>query len=655
MSADLFLTGLSGLSVARSALATTAHNTANVYTEGFSRQVAQVSAGSAIATRAGFVGAGAQVDTVTRSYDGYLNAQLASAGSSQAALDTYGTQIDRIDALLADNESGLSVLMQGFFSAVQGVANTPADPAARQQLLSSAESLSAKFRGVDQYLSALGDSVNGQLRASTGQINAYASRIANLNQQIGRLGALAGGQPPNDLLDQRDQLVSDLSQIVDVKVLQQDGGQYNVFIGNGQSLVVGQHAARMQAVASTADPTRLAVALTGVAGNVSELADSVITGGSLGGLLAFRAQSLAPAQNAIGRLSLALAGAFNAQHGLGVDLTGAAGGAFFGNAPPGVFSNARNAGDLVLAGRVTDAGQLGTSDYAVQVRDVAGTLGYTVTRLADDTTMGTFDGLPIRFDGVTLDAVGGGTAQDGDSFLVLPTRYGARDMQVLPTDPAQVAAASPVITGSVAGNLGSARIDSARIDSGYAATPLAADIELSYDAASGTLSGFPAGVSVTLERADGGTSTYAGGTPVPYAAGAPMHFDGITVSFSGAPAQGDRFTIARNVAGVSDGRNALLLGDLQRQAVVGGGTRTLNGAYSQLVSEVGNRALEVGVAATTQASVTGQIKASQQAISGVNQDEETANLLMYQQMYQANAKVIQTASILFDTVLGIRS
>lgn len=654
MSGNLFFTGLSGLNVARTALMTTAHNTANVYTTGYSRQVAEVATNAAVATGSGFVGTGAGVTTISRSYDRYLTAQLASAQSSSAALNAYGTEINRVDSLLADKTSGISVLMQTFFTAVQGVANTPADSAARQQLISSAQSLSNKFRSTDQYLTDLNSSVNDQVTGSVSQINTYSTKIASLNQQISMMSAIAGGQPPNDLLDQRDQLVSDLSQIVDVKVLEQDNGKYNVFMGNGQSLVTGDQAATVKAVPSAADPTRTTVALVGIAGNVSELGSDVITGGSLGGLLSFRTQTLIPTQNAIGRLAMAVSGAFNDQHNLGVDLNGVLGTDFFTTATPGVFSNAKNTGDMVLSGVVTDTSKLSTSDYSVQVTDVAGTLNYAVTRLSDKQSMGTFTTFPITFDGVSL-AQASGTAQAGDSFLVQPTRTGARDMDVLVLDPAKVAAASPIVTGNTAGNQGSGKLGTATVDSTYLATPLAANVTLSYDAATGELSGFPATSAVTVTLSDGTATTYAAGATVPYTAGAKISFDGLSMTMTGAPADGDTFTIGKNAGGVSDGSNALLLGALQRQATMGNGTTTFNGAYSQLVSEVGNKAMEIKVATKTQESVTSQIKASQQSISGVNQDEETANLLMFQQMYQANAKVIQTASTIFDTILGIRS
>lgn len=652
MSGSLFFTGLSGLGVARAALMTTAHNTANVYTTGYSRQVAEIATNSPTATGSGYIGNGATVSTISRSYDRYLTAQLAAAQSASAALSTNGTQINRIDSLLADQTGGLSPLMQSFFTAVQGVANTPADTAARQQLISSAQSLASKFRSTDKYLSDINSSVNDQIAGSVDQINTYSSKIASLNQQISMMSAVAGGQPPNDLLDQRDQLVSELSQIVDVKVLQQDNGKYNVFIGSGQSLVTGDQAATMKAIQSSADPTRTAVALVGIAGNVSELSDNTFTGGALGGLMTFRNDTLTPTQNAIGRLSMAFASEINAQQNLGVDLSGALGQDLFTTASPGVFSNAKNSGNLVLSGSVTSTNQLTTSDYSVQARNVAGTMTYSVTRLSDNQSVGSFTSFPITFDGVSL-AAASGAPQDGDSFLVQPTRTGARDMTVTVLDPGKVAAASPVITGNTSTNQGSGALSAAKIGAGYPATPLAAKVTLSYDAGTNMLSGFPGSSAVTVTLADGTSNTYAPGATVPYTAGAQISFDGIGVSLSGQPAQGDTFTIGKNTAGVSDGTNALLLGALQRQTTMANGSSTFNGAYSQIVSEVGNRAMQVNVASKTQDSVTSQIKASQQSISGVNQDEETGNLLMYQQMYQANAKVIQTASTIFDAILAI--
>ncbi|WP_421956661.1 flagellar hook-associated protein FlgK [Polaromonas sp.] len=669
MSNSMFYTGLSGLNVAQGALVTTGHNTANVYTAGYSRQSVQISsAGGVYSPSVGFFGSGAKVADVTRNYDQYLATQLNQAQSLNHSLNTYYTQISQIDNLLANQKTGVAVQMQSLFTGVQAVANTPADPAARQQLLSSAQALTNQFRSMDEYLVGLNASVNEQVVGHVEQINTYAQQIANLNKQVAMLSNASGGQAPNDLLDQRDQLVNELGKLVGTKLVVQDGGQYNVFIGNGQTLVLGDKANKLAAVNSASDPGRTTVATINAAGKAIELQEGGLSGGSLGGLLQFRSETLTNAQNSLGRIAIAMADAFNAQQNLGMDLNGALGGDFFSQASPGLINNARNQGNLALTPSFSDIGALTTSDYTLSVKDDgAGGLQYTVTRLSDNKDIASSATFPIKFDGVQLDAASG-TAKAGDSFLIQPTRTGARDMTVLLTDPAKVAAASPIITGKTVSNQGSGVISAGKVDANYLATPLAAGVTLAYQSGPpSTLSGFPATSPVTVTLADGTATTYnpdgAGNydtvppsgpfAGVPYTAGASISFDGITVSVSGAPSNGDTFTIGKNTGGVSDGSNALLMGALQNKNTMANGTSSFSGSYGQLVSTVGNKARQVEISNKAQTSLTNQIGAFQQSVSGVNQDEETANLLMFQQMYQANAKVIQTASTMFDAVLGI--
>lgn len=633
MSNNMFYTGLSGLNAAQAALVTTGHNTANVNTPGYSRQSAQVaSAGGSYSVGVGFFGNGAKVVDITRSYDQYLSSQLNQAQSSNQALSTYYTQISQIDNLLANQKAGLAPQLQTLFTHVQALANTPADPSARQQLISSSQALANQFRTMDHYLTSLNASVNDQVTGHVEQINAYAEQIASLNKQVAMLSN--GGQAPNDLLDQRDQLVNDLGKLVGTKVVVQDGGQYNVFIGNGQTLVLGDRATRLAALGSASDPGRTTLAMVNAAGNKLELQENVISGGALGGLLQFRNDSLALTQNSLGRMAIALSDAFNAQHRLGVDLNGVLGQDFFSQASPVVLSNGKNTGSLGVSASFSDSGQLTTSDYRM---DVKADLTFSVTRLSDNKVFSAADLAasvpPNTFDGVTL--AFSGAAAAGDAFLIQPTRTGARDLAVTVTDPAKVAAASPVITGNTAGNRGNGSITAGVVGAGYPATPLGATVTLTYNSATNEFAGFP----------DGST--------VGYTPGASMSFNGITVSISGAPSHGDTFTIEKNTGGVSDGSNALLLGALQHKKTMGNGTASFSDAYGQLVSAVGNKARQVEIARTAQNSLTTQIRAVQQSVSGVNQDEETANLLMFQQMYQANAKVIQTASTMFDAVLGI--
>lgn len=635
MSNSMFYTGLSGLNAAQAALVTTGHNTANVNTAGYSRQSVQVASASGVnRVGIGFFGSGAKVVDVTRSYDQYLASQLNQAQSANQALTTYYTQISQIDNLLANQQAGLAPQLQTLFTHVQAVANTPADPAARQQLISSSQALANQFRTMDQYLTGLNASVNDQVVGSVDQINTYAEQIASLNKQVAMLTNGTGGQAPNDLLDQRDQLVSELGKLVGTKIVVQDGGQYNVFIGNGQTLVLGDKATRLAAVGSASDPGRTTLAVVNAAGNAVALQESVIDGGSLGGLLQFRNETLASSQNALGRMAIVLADTFNAQQRLGVDLNGVLGEDFFSLAVPGVIPNSRNTGSLDLTASFSDSGLLTTSDYRLNVK---ADLTFSVTRLSDNQVFSAADlsaSVPVNsFDGITL--AFSGIAAAGDSFLIQPTRTGARDLTVLVSDPAKVAAASPVITGNTAGNRGSGAISAGAVDKSYPATPLGAMVTLTYDSATNLLSGFPDGSTVS------------------YTAGEAISFNGISVNISGMPSNGDTFTIGKNTGGISDGSNALLLGALQNKRTIGDGSASFNDAYGQLVSTVGNKARQVQIANTAQTSLSTQIRAFQQSVSGVNQDEETANLLMYQQMYQANAKVIQTASTMFDAVLGI--
>ncbi|MFC5476036.1 flagellar hook-associated protein FlgK [Paraherbaspirillum soli] len=656
MANSMFFTGLSGLTAAQAALVTTGHNTANVNTPGYSRQSAQIaSSGGIYQPGVGFFGSGAQVIGVARSYDQYLTSQLNQAQTSNQALTTYSTQINQIDDMLANKTSGLAPMLQTLFTGVQAVANTPADPAARQQLISSGQALANQFRSMDQQLTGLNANVNDQISGSVDQINTYATQIASINKQIALMtNASTGNQAPNDLLDQRDQLVSNLGQLVGTKVVVQDGGQYNVFIGNGQTLVLGDKATALKALGSAADPSHMAIGLVNAAGVAVEQQDSVFSGGSLGGLMQFRDQTLGSAQNSLGRIAIGLSDNFNAQQNLGVDLNGALGQNFFTQASPGIIPSAKNTGTLTVTPSFSNTSQLTTSDYRMDVANVAGVLQYSVTRLSDNTQVANSPTFPVSFDGVTLSAPAG-AANAGDSFLIQPTRTGARDLNVVLTDPAKVAAAAPIVTNNTVGNKGSGAISAGSVDKNYLATPLAAPVTLKFDntVMPNVLSGFPPAAPVTVTNPNGTVVNYPAGAAVTYTAGAAYTFNGITATVSGAPANNDTFTIAQNTNGVSDGRNALLLGALQKTKTLAGGTASFNDAYSQLVSTIGNQASQLNISNAAQTSLTAQIKASQQSVSGVNQDEETANLLMYQQMYQANAKVIQTASTMFEAILAI--
>lgn len=640
---SMFSSGLSGLNAAQAALATTGHNTANVNTTGYSRQSVQVaSVGGVLRAGSPLVGNGVQVSGVVRSYDQYLTTQLNQAESLGNSLSTYATHINRIDNLLANQTASLGPQMQTMFSSLQAVANTPASLPARQQFVGSSQALANQFRSMDQYLTDLNGNINEEVTSSVGQINAYARQLGELNQKISTLGNMAG-QAPNDLLDQRDLLVNSLGKLMSVQTVVQDG-QVNVSFGKGLSLVQGAKVNELAAVTSASDPSRAAIAAINAEGVAVELQDSQFSGGQLGGLLQFRSEVLSTAQNSLGRMAIALAGSFNAQQKLGVDLDGAVGTDFFSQAKPEVIVSGKNTGNLTLKATFSDTAALTVSDYRLDLKE---DMTYSLTRLSDNKAMELTAGFPgsapantTVFDGVSL-TFAGGVANPGDTFLIQPTRTGGRDFSVVQSDPAKLAAgALPVVAANTSTNQGSGSLSVSAFDPSYFTTtsPLgtAGRVTLTYSSATNKLSGFPSAPSART-----------------YVAGEPLSFNGVTVALKGSPANGDSFIIGKNTGGVSDGRNALLLGALQSKKTMEGGSASFSEAYSQLVSTVGNKARQTDIANTTQTSLTQQIRTAQQSVSGVNLDEETASLLMFQQMYQANAKVIQTASTMFDAVLGI--
>ncbi|OIQ93332.1 flagellar hook-associated protein 1 [mine drainage metagenome] len=762
MSTSLLSIGLTGLNAAQAGILTTGNNIANASTPGYNReQIVQATAIPNL-TGGGFIGQGTNVQTVTRSYSQYLNTQLLSAQTGAASLTSYGAQIAQIDNMLADPSAGLSPALANFFQGVQQAAANPASIPSRQAMLSNAQALVSSFQSINQTLQGIRDGTNTQISGEVTLINSYASQLAAVNQQI-VLAQAGNNQPANSLLDQRDQLVSSLNKEIGVSTAIQSDGTYNVFIGNGQPLVVGNQAATLSTVQDPNDPQKTAVAFQVPGGTRAILSDSLLSGGTLGGLVGFRDNSLDSAQNQLGLIAIGLATSFNAQSQLGQDLNGNLGGKFFSVSSPAIIANSLNSDYKTLttlpAATVSDVSKLTASDYRLTAN---GGGKYTLLNLSDNTTVAS--GLTVdpvtgnltdasqtpsvtAFDGLTINV--SSAPASGDSFLIQPTRNGAANIAVSLSDPNAIALAAPIVTAASQKNSSTATISPGVVSNtaatlaapftityqsgppaGFTGFPVgstvivdgtsyqitgptmavptganisvdgvgvaisgsapvandtitfnppriaptnvggstvtvgtvtstnslpAAAITLTYDATSNTLSGFPVGAKVTV---NGTTTTIASPTTsVAYTSGATIAFNGISFAISGTPNTGDTFTVGPNANGVSDSRNGLLLGQLQTAKILestgGSPTASLQDAYSQIVSEVGNKAREVQVTGAAQTSLATQAQTARDSFSAVNLDEEAANLIQYQQAYQASAKMITIAGKLFDSILGI--
>ncbi|SDG08985.1 flagellar hook-associated protein 1 FlgK [Onishia taeanensis] len=630
---SMFSIGLSGLNAAQNALNTTSNNISNVYTPGYNRELTILTEGNSAG--------GVKVSDIQRQFDRYVADQLNDATSTSSALETYQTQVSQIDNLLADDGAGLSPLMQDLFSAMSDLSGSPSDPAARQGVLGAADTLSAQVRSFDAYLQDMQTGINAKIGDEVTQINNTTKQLATLNREI-VLAEAKNGEAPNSLLNQRDKLVNDLSERLNIKLNIQDGGTYNVTLSNGQPLVAGTRGFQLEAISSTADPQRTVVGYKDSGGNMVELNEDRITGGSLGGLLNFRTETLDKTQNQIGQLAVSLVSGFNEQHAAGIDLDGNVGGAFFSIGSPRAYAHTDNEGTGDVASTTFgDTSNLLATDYEIRVNNdnPAAASDFTITRKdsGEELAAGsdfTFNGSDeLTFGGVVITFDGGSLLQ-GDRFEAQPVRRAGRDMQTEISDLDKIAAGSILngdteVVESITGEPGNA------LASGDAPWSLSVS-----DAGGGNF-------DIVATPDTGAAQNFS------VQSGDEITLDGVTLTF-GNLKDGQTLSLGLNGAGTGDNRNAIALQDLQDSELVAG-SATLNGSYASMVSDVGNRTNIVQVNLEAQSGLTEQLRGVQQSESGVNLDEEAANLIRFQQYYQANSKVIQTASTVFDTILGLRT
>ncbi|KVT31379.1 flagellar hook-associated protein FlgK [Burkholderia ubonensis] len=661
MSNTLMNLGISGLNAAIWGLTTTSNNIANSATPGYTIERPVYAEASGQYTGSGYLPQGVNTVTVQRQYSQYLSDQLNSAQTQGGALSTWNTLVAQLNNYVGSPTAGISTAITNYFTGLQNVANKAADTSVRQTAMSNAQVLADQLKAAGAQYDALRQSVNTQLSATVAQINTYTTQIAQLNQQIATAGSQ--GQPPNQLMDQRDQAVSNLSSLAGIQVVRNDQG-YSVFMAGGQPLVVADKSYTLAAVTSSSDPSELSVVSQGIAGANppgpnQALPDASLSGGTLGGLLAFRRQTLDPAQAQLGAIATSFAAQVNAQNALGVDLSGNPGGNLFSTGSPTVYANQANTGNATLNVSFANPSQPTTSDYTLSYQ---GANKYALTDRATGTVVGTATSatMPISIGGLNFSV--SGTMNAGDSFTVLPTRGALGGFSLATANGSAIAAASPVAVSASGTNTGTGKITQGAVTAGYQIP--AGGTTLTYDATTNTLSGFPAGTTVTIAGTPPTTVPIAGPTTtVPYnpatgatmtmTGAAPGAINGVTITLSGTPSTGDTFKIGPYSGGTSDGSNALALAQLVTAKTLGGGTTTLTGAYANYVNGIGNTASQLKSSSAAQTALVGQITKAQQEVSGVNQNEEAANLMQYQQLYQANAKVIQTASTLFQTVLGL--
>lgn len=650
-SSSLLGIGSSGLQAFQRSLNTIGHNIANVNTDGYSKQTVDLSARVPQANGYGFSGTGVDTQTISRSYDAFVENNVRNSTSTAAEFDTFYALASQLDNVVADPDAGISTAMQSFFNAFQDVADSPSATAAREVLLNEGQRLAGQFHELASWMENLRGQVNSDLRNSVSEINRLTSSIASLNESIVVEEGRAGGQPANDLLDQRDALIRELSEMVSVTTVQQDDGSINVMAGTGQVLVVGNHSTSLDVYIEAGDPNQLGIAITG-SGGVQVPVTEQLSGGRIGGLISFRERMLDPAVNSLGLTAIGLSHFINDQHNRGMDLDGILGTDFFNQSSPQVLTLSGTTGNVVV--NFDDISQLNNNDYTLSFNVGAWELTRNDTNQVITMT-GTGTAVdPFIAEGLSFEI--SGAPANGDAYLIRPTRNGAMDMELALVNGRQIAAASPVRSLAAITNSGTGEISNGVVadinNAAFQTTPgqisppvmVRFTSTASYDLYDNTNPAAPVLIEagITYDPTTGGAVFPSpGGTD-----------HGYRMDITGSPAAGDEFSTEYNTGGVGDNRNSLLMTALASNKVMSNGTASITDTYNTLIADVGTGTRQAELNGIAQNRVLDQAVATRESISGVNLDEEAANLVRFQQAYQAAAQVISVANTMFDTLLS---
>lgn len=629
MSTGIFSVGNSALASAYTALRTAGNNVANANTPGYSRQSVVMTPQVGATIGGQFVGRGVAVVEVRRSYSEFLTSQANQATASGAEADMRASQLGQVARLFKNDSTGVGSAVDRFFNAVQDLTQRPGDASVRQQLVGAGNLLTQRFNDVGNRLSEMRVGSERQVRQEADTVNRLAQEIALLNDKISL--ARGSGASPNDLLDKRDAAIRSLNQSVRVSAVAQSDGSVNVFIGNGQPLVVGAEANTFAVRSDAIDPQQLRIGVVQKGGGFLPVETDGIGGGSIGGLMQFRNEDLVNVENQIGRLAVVLTSEFNTQHRLGNDGSGAAGGDFFKPVTMSALAASTNGNPATVASvALADASQLKASDYRV---DYDGT-NYRLTRLSDGTTFAPSASPTFTQDGLTI-SLSGTPPATGDQFFIRPFSSASRDLAMTVVQGAQVAAASPVKASLASGNTGALVIDNL-VALGPVRNPaLGNAIDVT----------FTSGSAYEIRS---GATVLASGV---YTSGSPILFNGWSLAMRGQPQAGDQVMVRANGNAIGDNGNALELGRIVDRTLIDGAA--LSGGYANIVASLGGAAQGAEVFSVAQASIRDSALNAEAEVSGVNLDEEAARLIQYQQQYQAAAKVIAVGRTIFDEILSL--
>lgn len=676
MAFNLLNIGSQALLANKTALSTVGQNIANASTEGYSRQEANFV--SVVGRQ------GTYIQDIDRATNQFVVQQYWSDLASFSSLNLQDSLTSQTDNLLATSSTNMSAALDTYFQAMQNVVDDPTSTANRELFIAEADSLTDRFNSLYANLNAQNDAVNATMTVAAENLSDYTKSVAQLNDQITYLKGV--DQPVNELLDQRDVLVNQIAEIVDINVVEQ-GDSYNIFIGNGQPLIVGQAVSDIEIRQGDPDPTQpeLYIMQSGSQINITQQ----VSGGVLGGVKEFRNEVLNPALNELGRIALALADETNTQHNKGLDLNNELGGDVFSDINSTAAMQSRVAADSQNLSSVKSAyvqidsvSELTVDDYLFKIANddtlvlkrlpTESVINLTQVATASAVVDGTYyldsgtGVLKAKLDGIDVEITGNSYLAVGDEFLVQPTRNQASLIESVISDPRQLALANPVSVTTNPNNNGTAVASvevvnpKSTIFSDIASTgQLKPPIEIVFTQ-NGTVMQY---TIYDISNPDSPKALDLDGdltNEVVYTSGDVIKIDGVAINgiemngieitIAGEPRVGDRFTFDFNKDGISDNRNALALSEIQDKKILSNGS--MQDHYAGLIEKIGSRAAAGQINLIASESVLQSTQSTLASIIGVNLDEEAARLVQYQQAYSASAQLITTSQTLFDTLLN---
>ena len=638
------------------ALQTVGHNIANVNTVGYSRQTIALQTVQGQFTGGGYIGQGVDVQTILRNHNDLLTRQAASAGAVQSADTVRAERLRQLQDVFGGGASGLGAAINDMMNAFSDVVSAPTDLTARTVALTRMDETANRMRGAAERLHEIQYTVTSQLDGNVATVNNLATQIAGMNEQIAR--TKGNGQSPNDLLDQRDQLITDLNQYVQTTQVAADDGSISLFVGGSQPLVLGATAAQLSVGDAKEFPGsgQLQLFLNRPGATPIAMNESMLGGGEIAGLLRFNNSDLGEGHNLLGRMALAIGTTMNFQHAQGLTLDGSAGQPLF-STPASVagLTNGAGAGTIDFTDSTKfSPTQFAASDYEVRFN---ATGGGQVVRLSDGKSSGFTDMADLasrQIDGLTFKLTAAGN--DGERMLFKPFSSAAANIQALVHSPRDLAVANPVNAAMGPSNAGSLQLGSLKVTGQPLATgftPPPSPVPPATTGAGVTLT-FTAGPPSTY-TVNGSTVPASGTAGLPYTPGQPITLDGWEITLKGSPHSGDSVTVgnakdaqygdyyqrnAGNASAIMDLRDVKMFDE-----------STMSDGYASLMAQVGTRTQSAQFAATLSTTIATNLENDRAAVSGVNLDEEAARLIQYQQAYQASAKMLQIAQNVFDNLL----